>query len=93
MKIKQKKAAEMMQNSGGLIFGAKFFKRSDGSLRNGSFRTGVKKGMVGNPRYSPGNYNLLGVYDMNSGHRSIPLDRLISITIKGIVYSVEGGTK
>ena len=90
MKIKQSKAIEMMNNSGGLIFGARFVKRSDGSVRSGSFRTGVSKNIKGNPRYNPKSHSIFRVYDMKKGYRSIPLEGILSITLNGTVYTVEG---
>ena len=90
MAIKRKKAIEMMNNNGGLIFGVKFVKRSDGSVRSGSFRTGVRKNIKGNPRYNPKSHSIFRVYDMKKGYRSIPLEGILSITLNGAVYTVEG---
>lgn len=91
MKIKQEEAIDMMGNSGGLIFGATFFKRSDGSVRSGSFRIGVRKNIKGNPRYNPKSHDIFRVYDMKKGYRSIPFEGILSVTLNGHIYTVEGG--
>lgn len=71
----------------GKIFGVKFIKK-DGSERVMGCRTGVfkytKGGEIGYDREAK---NLLGVYEMpNKGYKSIPADRIISVTAKGRTY-------
>lgn len=73
------------------IFGAEFIK-ADGSVRTGSFRLGVKKGLApGRPgmSYNPESRGNLVVYDMNKqGYRTIKLQRLRKLTIQGHVIEV-----
>lgn len=80
------------------VFGAQFVK-SDGSVRTGSFRLGVKKGLATSQgaapktsavahdrveQYDPEERGLLVVWDMNKGgYRSMYLDRIERITVRG----------
>ena len=66
------------------IFGCKFIKR-DGTVRTGSFRLGVKRGITGaGPRYNTDEYGNIIVWDMNhGGYRTIALRRVIHFTIRG----------
>ncbi len=75
------------------IFGAKFIK-ADNSVRTGSFRLGVKKGLKGTEdggppyrdhAYNPEDQGLLVVFDMSKGgYRSMKLDRVIEISVRGV---------
>lgn len=70
-----------IQNTKGRIFGATFIKRSDGSVRKGSFRLGVRKYLSGGElKYNPKDYDLISVFDMNKrGYRMIPLDAVMEL--------------
>ena len=58
-----------------------FVKRSDGTTRVMNYRLGVTKHLKGgNQGYSPKQHNLITVYEMNKGYRSIPLDGIVSIS-------------
>ena len=87
--ISTKKALALIEKNGHKIFGSKFVKRGDGSVRSGSFRIGVRKNIQGNPRYNPKDHSILRVYDMKSGYRSIPLEGILSVTLNGSVYTVK----
>jgi hypothetical protein len=69
----------------GKIFGCSFVKRSDGSIRTGSFRCGVYKHLHdGGLKYDPETHDLLPVFDMNKrGYRMIPIDSILEIHHKG----------
>jgi len=77
--------------AGGTIFSLKFIKRSNGELREMVCRLGVKKHLATNGReraYDPAEKGLLCVYDLQKkGYRSIPLENILEIRIKGKVYS------
>lgn len=66
------------------VFGCTF-KKKDGSIRTGSFRLGVKKGITGAGKaYDPDEYGHLTVWDMNrGGYRTIVVENIISIHIDG----------
>lgn len=83
-----KKALDLIEDNGHRIFGSKFIKRSDGSVRSGSFRIGVRKNIQGNPRYNPKDHSIFRVYDMKRGYRSIPLEGILSVTLNGRVYTI-----
>ena len=77
--------------AGGSIFRVLFIKRTTGEHRNMVCRLGAAnkvKGDAGNgPTYDPIDKGLLPVWDMqNNGFRSIPLDNIITIQIKGTEY-------
>ena len=69
---------------GARIFGCRFIKR-DGSVRTGSFRLKVKRGLTGaGPRYDTDSYGNIVVWDMNKGgYRTIPLRRVEYFTVRG----------
>lgn len=77
--------------AGGSIFGVRFIKRTDGEIRDMVCRLGASnkvKGDAGNgPAYDPIEKGLLPVWDMQKdGFRSIPLDNIIHVKIKGTEY-------
>lgn len=70
----------------GKIFSVEFIKRTDGSLRRMTARTGVRSG-GGELNYDPGIHNLITVYDMGKrGFRSIPVDNIIALKAGGNTY-------
>lgn len=76
---------------GNKIFSA-VFEKEDGSLREGRFRLGVKKGVKGvGLAYDPAKRANLIVYDMDKrAFRTIKLTRLKKITFDGTTIVVEG---
>ena len=74
----------------GLIFSCKFIKRTDNTIRTGTFRTGVQKGVTGKGLlFDPKAKRLLSVYDMSiQQFRFINLNDLIEATIAGTNYIV-----
>ena len=79
-------ARDLIGNS---IFGAKFIKR-DGTLRTGSFRVHVKKNLTGaGSSYDRDARRNLTVYDMvKEAYRTIRLDSVIELTVKGETFTV-----
>ena len=83
-------AVQKMIGTKGKAFGVEFIKRSTGEVRNGSYRTGVRKGVTGEGRkFDPASKDLFGVFDMNNGFRFIALEGLLSITICGVKFSIK----
>jgi hypothetical protein len=83
-------ALNLIKENGHRIFGSQFIKRSDGSVRSGSFSIAVKKNTSGGGgRYNPKKYGLLRVYDMKRGYRTIPLDGMFSLNLNGDKYSIK----
>lgn len=76
----------------GHVFAVEFVKRTDGSLRKMTCRTGVTKGTHGGSMgYDPANHGLLSVYDMEKqGFRSIPVDALTHVSMGGKRYEAHG---
>lgn len=77
----------------GTIFSACWRKRSDGTLRRGTFRNSktMTKGKVGGEMaYDPASKGLLPVYDMDKrGYRSIDLEALVYVKVGGTEYRVD----
>ena len=71
----------------GRIFSVTFIK-ADGSTRKMLARTGVRKNLKNNPRYTPADYKLLVVWSMrDNAHRSINIDRIQEVKANGVLYS------
>ena len=71
----------------GRIFSVTFIK-ADGSTRKMLARTGVRKSLKNNPRYTPADYNLLVVWSMrDNAYRSINIDRIQEVKANGVLYS------
>lgn len=100
MKDKIHRAMTLIDSTQGKVFGATFRKK-DGTIRSGSFRTEYNwERKTDNPKltrqYVRDVHALIKVVDMNIAKkdgkeraiRSIPLDRLISLTIDGITYDL-----
>tara|TARA_R110000822_G_scaffold165828_1_gene306337 strand:+ start:131 stop:412 length:282 start_codon:yes stop_codon:yes gene_type:complete len=80
--ITKKAAFELLENSNGRIFSARF-KKKDNTIRNITCRIEVKKGIkfVGRT-FNPKEKNLLGVYDMQKqGFRFININTLQHIKL------------
>jgi hypothetical protein len=94
-----KEITELIRSiAGGTIFGCTFIKRTDGSERTMTCRLGVSpridaQAALGDkppPRYSPLDYGLLSVYDMNKkGYRKIPLENVKRLVIRGTSYEIK----
>lgn len=82
------KAKWIIEHTEGKFFTIHFYKRSDGSLRKMTARTGVKKGVKGTGmKYNPEQHNLQVVFDIRQGEfRAIPLDQIVSIKFRGQTY-------
>lgn len=76
----------------GHIFAVEFVKRTDGTLRKMTCRTGVTKGTQGGSMgYEPSEHDLLSVYDVEKkGFRSIPVDAVLHLSMQGKRYRREG---
>jgi hypothetical protein len=74
------------------IFGSQFIKRTDGTVRSGSFSIAVKKNIKGSngsgARYNPKKHGLLRVYDMKRGYRTIPLEGMFALNLNGNKYII-----
>ncbi|MAH47140.1 hypothetical protein CMI37_15035 [Candidatus Pacearchaeota archaeon] len=88
MIISKEQAKDIIYNQRGKIFGATFIKK-DGSIRDMNCRTGVAKYLKGGHKlYNYG--NLICVFDLkNKGYRTINIDTLRSLRIKGDTFYVE----
>jgi len=90
MKISRKTAVSLIHDTrdAGTIFGVTFIKK-DGTERTMSARLGVRKGVKGiGLSYTPADYNLIGVFDMNNGFRMINVSGLRRLSIGGIEYEI-----
>jgi len=84
-------ALKLIDDQSGKIASAKFIKRTDGSVRKMTFRTGVKKHLTGEgAKYSFRKNALIPVFDMQKrGYRSIPTEGIQELTVGGNTYIVE----
>lgn len=75
--------------AGNTIFSVTFTKRTTGERRHMVCRLGARKGVTGAGRkYDPIKKGLLTVYDVQKdGWRSIPLDAIHELKIRGNVYA------
>lgn len=83
------KHEEIRKLVGNKFFTAKFVKKN-GELRVLNGRLGVKKGVKGvGKKFNDVDYNLLTVYDLKKkSFRTIALDRLVEIKVKGKVITL-----
>lgn len=81
--------AKIREQAGGTIFSVGFIKRTNGEFRHMVCRLGVHKHLQGGDRaYDPVEKGLLAVYDVVSrGYRSIPLENVVWIKIRGKLYT------
>ena len=77
------------ERAGSTIFSCKFIKRTTGEERQMVCRLNVTKGVTGKGlAFDPAEHALLTVFDVQAnGFRSIPLDGIISIKIRGDVVT------
>ena len=73
----------------GKFFGVEFVKRTTGELRQMQARIGVTKHLKGGAKkFDDASKNLLTVFSMDAnGYRSIPIDAIQSLKVKGITYT------
>ena len=72
------------------VFTVTFVKRTTGETRVMNCRKGVKKYLSGGGlKYNPIEKGLVPVYEMSTGFRSISLDEIKRISMKGEVFDVE----
>lgn len=76
-------------NTSGKIFSCIFIKKN-GATRKMVCRLGVKKHLKGGTlNYTPAEYNLLSVYDMEQeGYRMINFNTIVAIKVSGKVYII-----
>jgi len=88
--ITPSKAKEMMEKSNGKIFTVCFIKKTDGKYREMNARIGVSVGVNGTGRnFKPGDYDLLGVYDMQKhAHRMVNLRQVVVLRMEDKEYRV-----
>lgn len=74
--------------SDGQIFSVVFVKRTTGEIREMVCRIGVTSHLRGGvKKFNDKEKNLLTVFDVQkNGYRSIPLENIIRVKIKGVVY-------
>ena len=91
MKISKAKAIDLIKTNGRKqTVGVTHIKKDDGSIRTGSYKVGVTKGINGKGlKYNPEDYNLIPVYDMNEGFRMIWEDGIQEVRTQKITYEVE----
>ena len=80
---------KLLESSKGTIFTVTFTKRTTGEERVMNCRLGVTKGLQGGERaYDPDSKGLLFVWDLvKEAYRSIPLDAIRAVSVKGQKYS------
>ena len=73
----------------GKFFGVEFVKRTTGEMRQMQARIGVTKHLKGGAKkFDDASKNLLTVFSMDAnGYRSIPIDAIQSLTVKGTIYT------
>lgn len=87
--IKKREILNLLKDNKNLIFSVVFLKKN-GELRPMTCKLGVKKHLKGGIlKYNPGERNNLIVFDMQKeGYRTINLDTLMHISMKGVEYNV-----
>ena len=88
-KINNREILNLLKDNKNLIFSVVFLKKN-GELRPMTCKLGVKKHLKGGRlKYNPGERNNLIVFDMQKeDYRTINLDTLMSINMKGVEYNV-----
>ena len=88
-KIKRRDILNLLKENKDQFFSVVFLKKN-GELRPMNCRLGVKKHLKGGKlSYNPKERNNLIVFDMQKeGYRTINLDTLITINMKGVEYHV-----
>ena len=89
--ISRLEAQDLIKASKGRIFTTVHTKK-DKTQRVTNCRTGVKKGVTGEGmKYSPADYNLIPVYDMqNRGFRMVNVGTLSTLVMNKTIYTIEG---
>ena len=79
------------RKAGGSFFSCTFTKRSNGETRKMLCKLGTNRKPTGDRPYEPTDYDLLTVYDVNKrDYRTIPLDGILSLRIRGETFVTEG---
>ncbi len=88
-KINHFQAYQLLTQSEGRIFSAKFIKK-DNTVRNMVGRLHVKKGVTGEGmKFDPFEKGLLGVFDMQkNAFRMVNINTLIGVKLDGNEYAV-----
>ena len=87
--ISKIEAIKLIQNTKGHIFKVTF-RKANGQFRRMICRTGVHKGTKGiGLKFSPKEYGLILVFDMDNGYRFINTKELVNLTVDGIHYQVK----
>ena len=89
-KINKREILNLLKDNKNLIFSVVFLKKN-GELRPMTCKLGVKKHLKGGRlKYNPKERNNLIVFDMQKeDYRTINLDTLMSINMKGVEYNVK----
>lgn len=84
-------ALGLIADQEGKIASVEFIKRTDGSVRKMTFRTGVKRHLTGEgAKYSFREKSLIPVFDMQKReYRSIPTEGIQKLTVGGDTYIVQ----
>lgn len=89
IKITKKEAIRLINSTEGHIFKVTF-RKTNGQFRKMICRTGVHKGTKGiGLKFSPKEYGLIPVFDMNNGYRFINTKELVNLTVGRIHYLVK----
>jgi len=91
--INEATALEMIENSGGKIFGLTFIKRSNGRQREMTARKGVKQGVTGEGQpFDVKAAGLTTVCEFTADHgwqfRNVPVEGIVSIRMQGVTFLV-----
>lgn len=88
MQLSKFKTDEVIKETKGKIFSCSFIKK-DGTIRNMVARLGVRKDLKGGRSNSSSKNSLVTVFDMlNGGYRSINLETIITLKVKGTHYQI-----
>ncbi len=89
MKISRRIAVDLIRETGGKFFSATVTSRKTGEPYEINCRTGVHKGITGKGgTYVPQDKNLITVYRVGKGWRSIAIEGIQSVRIGGTKFEV-----
>lgn len=89
IKISKKEAIRLINSTEGHIFKVTF-RKANGQFRRMVCRTGVHKGTKGiGLKFSPKEYGLIPVFDMDNGYRFINTKEIINLTVDRVHYLVK----
>lgn len=89
--ITLRKALEHIQDKNGKFTSLRFIKRTDGTIRDMVFRTGVKSHLAGGePAYDFQEHGLIPVFDtQKSEYRSVPKEGITHLKVDGEWFIVK----